>query len=67
MDEHQSTYRNKFAVDPYRRDNVFRESQALQLELHASQKQRKQFASKVVSPPEDFNQLNVVKADCKSF
>ena len=71
MDDHKYAYSNKFPIDPFKRDNVFKESNHLMQELQASlsqNMQRKFNIKNVVAQQkiEDFNVLNVIKTDHKT-
>ena len=48
MEDHKFVYNTKFPVDPFKRDNIFRESSNLSKELSSSHMQRKGFNMKNV-------------------
>ena len=78
MDDHSAVYHDKFPIDPFSRDQTFTKSVLLQREMqtainqcqHRKPNQKsfgKQASMKLADRSEDFNHLNVIKTDFKTF
>ena len=55
MEEHKYVYSSKFPIDPFKRDNIFKESAILAQELTASQVQ-----NSMQRKQQSFNMKNVL-------